>query len=133
MSAWLPSRCELFAAAIPISPVGDWYSQHRTSQIPEFDELMLQSSPWEAGGAYFDRSPAFRKYLSPVPTLIMAGAIDKNTPLGQAQECHFAALRSGSPSTLLVYPNSGHSVRGYPEYLDSAARILRWLATHVPA
>lgn len=131
MSAWLPSQCRLFAAAIPISPVGDWYSQHRTTQIPEFDELMLESSPWDSGGAYFDRSPAFHRYVSPVPTLIMAGAIDKSTPAGQAQECHFAALRSGSPSTLILYPNAGHSLRSYPEYLDSAARILRWLATHV--
>jgi dipeptidyl aminopeptidase/acylaminoacyl peptidase len=132
MSAWLPTQCERFAAAIPISPVGDWYSQHRTSQIPEFDEIMLQSSPWQAGGAYFDRSPAFHRQKAPVPTLVMAGAIDKNTPVGQAQECHFAALLSGAPSALVVYPNSGHSVRGYPEYLDSAARILWWLGKYVP-
>lgn len=131
MSAWLPSRTERFAAAIPISPVGDWYSQHRVSQIPEFDEIMLKSSPWAAGGAYFDRSPAFHKQKAPVPTLILAGAIDKNTPVGQAQECHFAAQRSGAPSALVIYPHAGHSVRGYPEYFDTAARILWWLGKYV--
>lgn len=132
MSAWLPSRSERFAAAIPISPVGNWYSQHRTTQIPEFDAIMLDASPWEPGGAYFERSPAFHRQKQPVPTLIMAGAIDKSTPLGQAQECHFAALRSGAPSALVIYPNAGHSVRGYPEYLDSAGRILWWLDKYVP-
>lgn len=131
MSAWLPSQSERFAAAIPISPVGDWYSQHRTSQIPEFDEIMLEASPWVADGAYFSRSPAFFKHLTPVPTLVMAGAIDKSTPVGQAEECHFAALRSGAPSALVIYPKAGHSVRGYPEYFDSAARILWWLDKHV--
>ncbi|MGN6306625.1 MAG: prolyl oligopeptidase family serine peptidase [Mesorhizobium sp.] len=131
MSAWLPTRSDRFAAAIPISPVGDWYSQHRTTQIPEFDALMLESSPWEEGGAYFARSPAFYRQRSKVPTLVMAGGIDKSTPPSQALECHFAALRSGSPSALATYPNVGHSVRGYPEYIDTAARIVWWLETYV--
>ncbi|CDX51395.1 conserved hypothetical protein [Mesorhizobium plurifarium] len=131
MSAWLPTRSDRFAAAIPISPVGDWYSQHRTTQIPEFDALMLESSPWEEGGAYFARSPAFHRQVRSVPTLVMAGGIDKSTPPGQALECHFAALRSGSPSALATYPNAGHSLRGYPEYIDTAARIVWWLDTYV--
>ncbi|MBL8584393.1 MAG: S9 family peptidase [Rhizobiaceae bacterium] len=131
MSAWLPTRDQRFAAAIPISPVGDWYSQHRTSQIPEFDALMLETSPWDEGGAYFARSPAFFHQQSPVPTLIMAGGLDKSTPRGQAEECHFAALRSGAPSALVIYPNAGHSVRVYPEYIDTAARILWWLDRYI--
>ena len=49
----------------------------------------------------------------------------------QAAECYFAAVRSGSPAELVIYPNAGHSMRGYPEYLDSAARVLRWLDQHV--
>jgi len=131
MSAWLPSQSDRFAAAIPISPVGDWYSQHRTSQIPEFDEIMLESSPWAADGAYFSRSPAFFKHKATIPTLVMAGALDRSTPVGQAEECHFAAIRSGAPSSLIIYPNAGHSIRSYPEYLDSAARILWWLDKYV--
>ena len=131
MSAWLPSQTDRFAVAVPISPVGDWYSQHRTSQIPEFDEIMLATSPWQSGGDYFSRSPAFHKQKKVVPSLIMAGAIDKSTPPGQAEECHFAALRSGAPSALVVYPNAGHSLRGYPEYIDSAARILWWLDRYI--
>ncbi|MDH6233573.1 dipeptidyl aminopeptidase/acylaminoacyl peptidase [Mesorhizobium soli] len=131
MSAWLPSQTDRFAAAIPISPVGNWYSQHRTTQIPEFDEIMLDASPWAEGGAYFTRSPAFYKQKTKVPTLVMAGGIDRSTPVGQAEECHFAAVRSGAPSSLVIYPKAGHSVRSYPEYLDSAARILWWLGKYV--
>lgn len=131
MSAWLPTLTDRIAAAVPISPVGDWMSQHRTTQIPEFDALMLDGSPWSPGGAYFDRSPAFFRQRKPVPTLVMAGGLDRSTPPGQAQECHFAAVASGAPSTLLTYPKAGHSLRSYPEYFDSAARVLHWLAAHV--
>lgn len=131
MSAWLPSQSERFAAAIPMSPVGNWYSQHRTTQIPEFDEIMLDASPWAEAGAYFERSPAFFKHRKKVPTLVMAGGIDRSTPPSQAEECYFAAVRSGSPAELAIYPNAGHSMRSYPEYLDSAARILWWLDKYV--
>lgn len=131
MSAWLPTQSERFAAAIPMSPVGNWYSQHRTTQIPEFDEIMLDASPWAEAGAYFERSPAFFKHRKKVPTLVMAGGIDRSTPPSQAEECYFAAVRSGSPAELVIYPNAGHSMRSYPEYLDSAARILWWLDKYV--
>ncbi|MDQ6437361.1 prolyl oligopeptidase family serine peptidase [Mesorhizobium sp. LHD-90] len=131
MSAWLPTRSDRFAAAIPISPVGDWHSQHRTTQIPEFDAMFLDASPWDGSGAYHSRSPAFFRQRKKVPTLVMAGGIDKSTPPSQALECHFAALRSGSSSALVTYPNAGHSIRVYPEYFDSAARIVWWLNTYV--
>ncbi|KSV74464.1 hypothetical protein N182_27875 [Sinorhizobium sp. GL2] len=131
MSAWLPSQSERFAAAIPVSPVGNWYSQHRTSQIPEFDEIMLVASPWAETGAYFKRSPAFFKHKKKVPSLVMAGAVDRSTAPSQAEECYFAAVASGSPAELVIYPNAGHSVRKYAEYLDSAARVLWWLDKYV--
>lgn len=126
MSCWLVTQDQRFAAAAPISPVVNWYSQHRTSQIPYFDELMLQASAYEAGGRFFERSPA--NYVANVrtPTLLLAGALDKNTPPTQALEFHQAMREFGGESALVVYPQDGHSLRGYPAYLDTAARILIW-------
>jgi hypothetical protein len=94
MSPWSPSQSDRLAAAIQISPVGDWYSQHRTSQIPGFDDLILEAPPWAADGAYFSRSAAFFKHNAAVPTVAMAGALDRSTPVGQVDECHFATIRS---------------------------------------
>lgn len=131
MSAWLVTRCDRFAAAIPISPVSDWYSQHYTSQIPSFDEICLEGSPRAAGGQYFDRSPAFFASGATTPTLTLAGGLDKNTPPTQALEFHRALLEAGCPSTLCVYPEDGHSLRGYPAYLESAARTMIWLDRHM--
>src|SRR5690606_23850355 len=93
--------------------------------------LFLSASPWQPGGAYFERSPAFFRHRAKTPMLVIAGGIDKSTPPSQALECHFAALRSGSPSALVTYPRAGHSVRSYPEYVDTAARIVWWLETHL--
>ncbi len=131
MSAWLVTQGPRFAAAAPISPVADWYSQHRTSQIPFFDEMFLADSASRAGGKFFDRSPAMFTADVATPCLVMGGALDKNTPPSQALEFHQSLLEHGGESALVLYPRDGHSLRGYPAYVDSAARILIWFGARL--
>jgi dipeptidyl aminopeptidase/acylaminoacyl peptidase len=126
MSAWLVTQGDHFAAAAPISPVSNWYSQHGTSQIGWFDRYFLDDDGSNLGGQYFSRSPTLYADQARTPCLVMAGALDKNTPPGQAIEFHNALLEHGTESALVVYPLDGHSLRGYPAYVDSAARILAW-------
>jgi len=131
MSSWLVTQTDRFAAAVPISPVANWYSQHYASQIPWFDQAFLEGSPRCAGGHYFDRSPVFFAKDAKTPTLVLAGGRDKNTPTGQAIEFFGALAEAGVESALAIYPEDGHSLRGYPAYIDSAARIVDWLQRYV--
>lgn len=126
MSSWLVTQETRFAAAAPISPVTNWFSQHRTSQIPHFDLEFLDGSVSRGDGLFFTRSPVMYADHVETPCLIMAGALDKNTPPTQALEFHQALREAGVESVLVVYPDDGHSLRGYPAYFDSAARILSW-------
>ena len=57
--------------------------------------------------------------------------MDKNTPPGQALEFHQSLIEHGVASALVVYPKDGHSLRGFPAYLNSAARILIWFGRFV--
>jgi dipeptidyl aminopeptidase/acylaminoacyl peptidase len=131
MSAWLVTQYTSLAAAAPISPVSNWYSQHYSSQIPFFDEIFLNDDPSNPTGRYFERSPAFHAQNARTPCLIMAGALDKNTPPGQAVEFRQALVERGVENALVIYPKDGHSLRGYPAYLDSAARILIWFGKYL--
>lgn len=131
MSCWLVTQDPRFAAAAPISPVTDWFSQHRTSQIPHFDTAFLDDSPASPGGRYFFRSPVAFAHHVHTPCVVMTGALDKNTPPTQAEQFHRALRESGIESALVVYPKDGHSLRGYPAYIDSAARILAWFGRHL--
>lgn len=130
MSAMLVTLTDRLAAAVPISPMTNWYSQHFTSHIPAFDAMFLADPLGRAGGQYHERSPVFRASGALTPTLTMAGGLDRNTPPGQAVEFHEALLEAGCSSALCIYPRAGHSLRGYPEYLDSAARQILWLEDH---
>ena len=76
MAAWLITQDQRFAAAVATSPVTNWYSQHRTSQIGFFDEYFQRASAYEPGGLFFARSPVmFARHVT-TPTLSLAGARD---------------------------------------------------------
>ena len=129
MSAWLITQDDRFAAAVPISCVANWYSQHRTSQIPFFDELFLADSAYK-GGKFFDRSPAMLAANVKTPTLQLTGRLDQSTPPTQALEFHRSLLEQGVESVLATYPTATHGVRTFPEVVDATTRYIGWFLDH---
>jgi dipeptidyl aminopeptidase/acylaminoacyl peptidase len=133
MSSWLITQDQRFAAAVPMAPCTNWYSQHHTTNIPYFDVLFLADQPRARTGRYLERSPLLFADQVTTPTLQTAGAQDRCTPPGQAVEFHNALLESGIESALAIYPGEGHGVRRFPALIDQAARILGWFERHMPA
>jgi dipeptidyl aminopeptidase/acylaminoacyl peptidase len=131
LSAWLATTESRMATAVPISPVTDWASQHLTSQIPAFEDIFLEGSAHESGGQYVSRSPIHAVSPSTASCLILCGALDKNTPIEQALAFRNRLLEHGVKATLISYPNAGHSLRAFPEYLQSAAQVLEWFQTEL--
>jgi dipeptidyl aminopeptidase/acylaminoacyl peptidase len=131
MSAWLVTQTDRFAASVALSPVTDWYSQHHTSNIGRWDQLILGDKVGQPGGEYFRRSPVVFADRARTPTLVTAGLEDRCTPPGQAIEFHQALLEHGVESELVLYPGEGHGVRTYPAIIDMAARVLRWFDLHM--
>lgn len=131
VSLFLPTVDRRFAAAIAVSPVSDWGSQHYTSNIPRFDELFLRDTPHSPNSAYVHQSPLFTMERSQTPTLVTAGLLDKCTPPQQAVEAHQALLHAGVETELVLYPAQGHGVRDFPETTDYLSRILLWLHRHL--
>ena len=132
MSSWLTTQDQRWAAAVPISPVTDWYSQHFTSNIPYFDKLFLDADPEVPGNKAHLRSPVFQASRVRTPCLNIAGALDRCTPPGQALEFHQALLNHGVESSLAIYPQEGHGVRAFPAYIDFVTRVVGWFERHMP-
>jgi dipeptidyl aminopeptidase/acylaminoacyl peptidase len=132
MAAWLPTLDERFKAAVAISPVTDWYSEHFNSSLIEWVADFLGGDPEEPGGEHHARSPVFAGKRLRTPTLLTAGLRDRATPPGQAIE-HFRALRfRGVPTEVAVYPEEGHGVRDFPATIDLWARALGWFERFMP-
>lgn len=131
MSAWLLTRTTRFAAAAPLAPCTNWYSQHFTSNIAEFDRMFLDDDPRAAGGRYFERSPVMFADRVTTPTFQVTGGLDRCTPPGQAVEFHHALLEAGVTSVLAIYPEEGHGVRNFPAVIDHLTRLLAFFDEHV--
>ncbi len=133
MSAWLVTQDQRWAAAVPVSPVTDWYSQHFTSNIPYFDALFLDGNPAVPGDKFHSRSPVAHASKVRTPCLNIAGALDRCTPPTQAREFHQALLEHGVESQLAIYPQEGHGVRAFPALIDFCTRLVDWFQKHMPA
>jgi dipeptidyl aminopeptidase/acylaminoacyl peptidase len=132
MSAWMITQDARFAAAVPISPISNWYSQHWASQIPVFDEIFMGESPRTRDGKHFHRSPVVFAHRVTTPVLQLAGQLDKNTPPTQALEFHRALMEQGVETVCVTYPNAGHGIRNSPEAIDHATRKVAWFLLHMP-
>ena len=131
MSAWLVATSERFAAAVPRSPVTDWVSQHYTSNIPGFDRISLSGDPLDPGSSYRLRSPLYLADRVHTPVLLMAGAHDLATPAHQASMFHRALIEHGAESTLVIYPDEGHGVRGSVATVDQCIRMIGFFNRHL--
>jgi dipeptidyl aminopeptidase/acylaminoacyl peptidase len=133
MACWLITRTDRFAAAVPMSPVTNWFSQHYTSNIGYFDRLFLNDSPTNTTGRFALRSPLLHASRVRTPTLQTTGALDRCTPPTQAVEFHHALLEHGVASELAIYPQEGHGVRQFPAVIDQCARMVAWFERYMPA
>lgn len=130
MTAWLVTQSDRFSAAVAISPVTNWYSQHHASNIGHWDQLFLCDDP-TAAGEYFKRSPIMFAANATTPTLLTAGEQDRCTPPGQAIEFYGALEAAGVAAELAIYPEEGHGVDNFPAVIDSCTRCLRWFERHL--
>ena len=133
MSCWLPVMDQRFKAAVAISPVTDYYSQHWNSNIGEWDSWFLGGRPEDGAEHYRERSPVFFADRVTTPTLLTAGTEDRCTPPGQAMEFYRALRARAVPVEVAIYPGEGHGVRKFPAYLDLVTRSTAWFERFMPA
>ncbi|MGW0786436.1 alpha/beta fold hydrolase [Streptomyces sp. NPDC002913] len=132
LAALAAARTDVFAAAVVVSAPTDWLSFTHTSNIGGgYDRTYRIGSPRDPM-EWCRRSAVFARGGSGTPTLIVHGAEDRVTPVGQAHELYRSLLRAGrAPAELLVYPGEGHEFTDPAHLLDAVTRVGEWLDTHL--
>lgn len=80
--------------------------------------------PWVESD-WIGASSFFRVKRDQVPVLLIAGGLDERTRGSQSKQLFTALERMGKDAELVVYPTSGHGLRGKDER-DAWKRILAW-------
>ncbi|MFD4945567.1 alpha/beta hydrolase family protein [Streptomyces sp. NPDC058239] len=132
LAALAAARTDVFRAAVVVSAPTDWLSFTHTSNIGGGYDRAYGIGGVDSPAELIRRSAVFARGGSGTPTLIVHGAADRVTPVGQAHELYRSLLRAGrAPVELYVYPDEGHEFTDGAHLLDAAARVEEWLGTHL--
>lgn len=133
MTAWAVTQTDRFAAAVAHSVISNWVSFHLTSDISAFDDSIIGDAWSDPAGPYVRWSPVYHAAACTTPTLIVQGALDRCTPVGQAEELFAAIARTGVDTELVVYPREGHVPMERAHARDSIERTQTWFDRYLRA
>ncbi len=134
MTAWAVATTNRFQAAVMISGICDNLSSHYSCNH-DFSAFIAGGPLTEKRliDVALDRSPLLRLDKPTTPTLILHGALDRCTPLGQAQEFYAGLVEHGCVSELVVYPREGHGFQERGHRRDAWQRAIAWFDRYLKA
>jgi dipeptidyl aminopeptidase/acylaminoacyl peptidase len=91
-----------------------------------YDHAILEGDWFDPASQYAERSPVTHAHRATTPTLIIQGAEDRCTPVGQAEELFHALAEAGCEVELVVYPREGHVPVEREHALDAIRRTQEW-------
>jgi dipeptidyl aminopeptidase/acylaminoacyl peptidase len=131
MAGWAVTQTDRFAASVAHSVISNWISFHLTADIGAFDEIIMPDAWDDPNGLYVERSPVYHADRCTTPTLVIQGALDRCTPVGQGEELYAAITAAGVEAELVVYPREGHLPFEREHALDSIRRTQEWFDRHL--
>jgi dipeptidyl aminopeptidase/acylaminoacyl peptidase len=131
MAGWAVAQTDRFGAAVAMSVVSNYVSFHLTSEVWMYDEMILQGDWRDPASQYVERSPVTHAHRCRTPTLVIQGAEDRCTPVGQGLELATAIAATGTETELVVYPREGHVPMERAHALDAIRRTQAWFDRHL--
>jgi dipeptidyl aminopeptidase/acylaminoacyl peptidase len=131
MTGWAVGQTDRFGAAVAMSVVSNYVSFHLTSEVWWYDQALLKGAWNDPTSQYVERSPVTFAHHCTAPTLIIQGAEDRCTPVGQAEELYHAIAASGAEVELVIYPREGHVPVEREHALDAIRRTQAWFDRHL--
>lgn len=132
MTAWAVATSNRFRAAVMISGISNLLSCHYSCNHA-FCEFIVgrPNNAAETHQLFIERSPLVHVSEARTPTLILHGAEDRCTPIGQALEFYQALGNQDVETELVVYPREGHGFQERIHQLDAWQRTVSWFDKHL--
>jgi dipeptidyl aminopeptidase/acylaminoacyl peptidase len=126
MAMWANTQTNRFKAIVAGAGLSNWISYYGTNGI---DQWMI---PFFGKSAYDDPEPYVKAsaitYIkkAKTPTFIYVGERDIEVPPTQSIEYWHALKELGVPTSLVIYPDEGHGIRGADHAADVQRRSVAW-------
>jgi len=131
MAMWANTQTDRFKGIIAGAGLSNWVSYYGTNGIDQWMLPFFGKTLYDDYKAYEDVSAIYHIKSAKTPTFIYVGERDIEVPPTQSIEYWHALKERGVPTTLVIYPDEGHSIRDPQHGADLRRRVLAWLDTYV--
>lgn len=130
-AAWAVTQTNRFKAAIVGAGISNIVSMYGTTDLPGSIAAYFKGIPSEdALELSIRRSPLYHARSVETPVLIIHGALDTRTPVGQAKELYRALCENGRKAELAIYQDEGHGFCYFDNMVDRIKRSYVWATRH---
>ncbi len=133
MAMWANTQTNRFKAIVAGAGLSNWVSYYGTNGIDQWMLPFFGKTLYEDRKAYEDVSAVNFITKAKTPTFIYVGERDIEVPPTQSVEYWHGLRDQGVPTSLVIYPDEGHGIRGVENAADVRARTLAWFDKYLGA
>jgi dipeptidyl aminopeptidase/acylaminoacyl peptidase len=134
MTNWLITQTPRFKAALSGAGAVEHAANWGNDDLSFDDAYFLGGTPWEAQKRYNEEAALWQINKVKTPTHVVAGEDDIRVSVAENYLLERALHALRVPSTLLIFPGEGHSLKKNPWHGKIKVREeLKWLEKYVPA
>jgi dipeptidyl aminopeptidase/acylaminoacyl peptidase len=121
MTMWAVTQTDRFKAAVADAGISNWLSYYGENGIDEWMLPFFGASAYEDPAVYAASSAINFIRNVKTPTFVFVGEHDIECPPAQTQEFWHALKALNVPTSIMIYPGEGHTLR-HPEHVADATR-----------
>jgi dipeptidyl aminopeptidase/acylaminoacyl peptidase len=126
MAMWANTQTNRFKAIVAGAGLSNWVSYYGTNGIDQWMLPFFGKTMYDDPKAYEDVSAIYHIKSAKTPTFIYVGERDIEVPPTQSIEYWHALKDMGVATSLVIYPEEGHGIRGAVNSADVRKRTVAW-------
>ena len=131
MTMWAVTQTHRFKAAVAAAGISNWQSYYGQNGIDAWMLPFFGASVYEDPAVYARSSPITHIRNVRTPTFAYVGERDIECPAPQTQEFWHALKALGVPTSIMIYPGEGHTLRDPANADDALRRTLAWFEQYL--
>ncbi len=133
MAMWANTQTNRFKAIVAGAGLSNWISYYGTNGIDQWMLPYFGKTLYEDYEAYKAPSAIYFMKTAKTPTFIYVGERDIEVPPTQSVEYWHALKDLGVPTSLVIYAEEGHGIRGPANAADLRKRTIAWFDKYLGA